>query len=211
MDMTVDALKLRYANVEELVMAMLDVDPAHKKKVVARFKQLRNAHFPPGVNVKTGRFLYDLDATMRVILVFALMNSLVLPTQAMALLQERWTEIRAAIDEAAATLPVVDEKVTVPERPDDGRYIVIATGALDHWAKAEDEEAAVEGSGRLATPGSLSILTQGEMEAAAKGAPAGRLRPGQLVLDLWSITAWTVERIVERGWAKPAQLGVPAP
>ena len=191
-------------------MTMLEVDPTQKTKLVARFKKLRLAHFPPGVNVKLGRFAYDLDATMRVMLVFVLMDSLVLPAQAISLLNDHWAAIRHQIDEVAAALVMRDGVLQNTSPHEDAVSMVISTGTLDHWAKSVSEDVRLEKSNRAAKPGELELLTQRQMEERARTKPVGRIPPARLVVDLGLIASWTMRTIVERGWSSPEQLGIPA-
>lgn len=192
-------LNLGYGQVQTLVEKFLETGGTHRSKLVARFKLLKRLKFPPGVNIKTGHFRYDRDATMRCMLAFTLMNSFVLPPQAVTLLNENWDAIATEIDRSLLGLATSAGDIDLTRRPTDARYIVISTGALMAW-KEQEETPKVGKSGRLERPGTLMLLTSADYDALRSDPTASGAVTGWMVIDLWRVVAWTAKGIEGRIW-----------
>ncbi len=197
-------LELTYGKVETLITSLLDVHPTQEGKLVARFKLLRREGFPSGVNSGRTRFAYDLDATFKSLLVFALMDSLVLQQQAILLLTDKWPDMRKHISAILAGLDFSNGRIDLSHRPDDATLIVIEPNGLANWRVPRDDDLE-KTPYRPDLPGAISFVTPEILGRIISTAPEGR-QISRLVIDLHHIVTWTADAMVAAGWAEPDQL-----
>lgn len=196
-------MKLNFGQVEELVAGMLQVDASQRTKLIGRFKQLKRLGFPPGVNIKTGRFAYDMDATNRCVLAFTLMNALLPTRAAVELLSDNWGDIGHEVATILGSLDAADGRINLSQRPEDGKFIIITTGKLETWSG----RGAYDGEDRSAgeTSHCVSLRTKREIEHGS--APTGgAVPPSRLIVDLWTTVAWSADFLLEKGWVTLSQL-----
>jgi hypothetical protein len=197
-------LALTYGKVETLITSLVDVHPTQERKLVARFKLLRRDGFPSGVNSGRTRFAYDLDATFKSLLVFALMDALVLQQQAILLLTAEWPKIRTQISTILAGLDFSNGRIDLSRRPDDSPLIVIEPNGLANW-KVPREDDLEKTPYRPDMPGALTLVTPDILGRTFMTPPVGR-KISWLVIDLHHIVAWAADAMVAAGWAEPDQL-----
>lgn len=203
-------LSLSYGQVEALVTGMLDVDPNRTSAVTARFNAVRRMRFPDGVNLgPTGRFRYDLDATLKCLVLFALLDALLMPQQAVALLRKAWPEIAPVIRSALVQLTFEGTELVAAARPADAPFLVLEPAALAQLRTpvADGGEDGERGEYRPTTPGELHVRTAAQISERLAGVEAGRTKPGTLAIDLFDIVSWTAGATVRAGWATPQALG----
>lgn len=202
-------LSLSYGQVEALVTGMLDVDPNRTSAVTARFNAVRRKRFPDGVNLgPTGRFRYDLDATMKCILLFTLLDALVMPQQAVGLLRNGWDEIAPAIRAALAQLTFEETELVETPRPANAGYLVLEPTALAQLRTNPDEDgAAGREEYRLTQPGELQVRTLDQIEAKLGVIGSGAVKRAVLTVDLFDVVSWVAAATVRAGWATPQALG----
>lgn len=203
-------LSLSYGQVEALVTGMLDVDPERTSAVTARFNAVRRMRFPDGVNLgPTGRFRYDLDATFKCLILFALLDALVMPQQAVALLRKAWPEIGPAIRAALAQLAFDGTELVAATRPGHAPFLVLEpTGLAQLRTKAEEEGVKAEREKyRPTRPGELQLRTWDQIRKRLAGIETERIKPSTLSVDLFDIVSWTAGATVRAGWATPKALG----
>jgi hypothetical protein len=203
-----DMPPLTYGQIETLLTAMLDIDPDRTSAISARFNTLRRLHFPAGVNVTTGRFKYDLDATFSTLTVFALIDALMMPQQAVALLQRAWPDaIGKAVRTILSTLVFADGKLTTVTRPADAPYLMIRPAALTQLRETQKSRVGAQHDYRPREPGELSLATPAQIEEALTEELTEGVRAPFLMIDLHSIVSWAAQAIVAAGWSSPAALG----
>ena len=199
---------LTYGQIEALLTGMLDIHPDRVSAIGARFNTLRRLQFPKGVNVAKGRFRYDFDATFSTLILFTLIDALVLPQQAVALLRRAWKKsVGRAVRQTVANLEFEDGRIADAERPPAGPYLVLRPNAL---AQLRDPRGKDDGEGqpyRPMEPGELMLASPDEIsDLLTTMAPDG-VRPPFLMLDLHSVVLWGAQAIVSAGWATAGQLG----
>lgn len=200
-----DGVNLTYGQLESLIAGMLGVEASQRSKLVARFKLLKRLGFPPGVNVGTSRFAYDRDATMRCVLAFTLMNSMLMPPQAIAFVNAQWTMLAPEIDRIVRRIDFDSGPFDARRRPPDATLLAITTGTLERWTEPEGD-VAVTASGRIEQPGTAQLITKETLEEEIVGGGPAGLSRSRLVVDLWAVVAWSAVAIVGKGWATPDQL-----
>ena len=197
------SVKLNFGQVEDLVASMLQVDVSQRTKLIGRFKQLKRLGFPPGVNIKTGRFVYDMEATIRCVLAFTLMNALLPTRAAVELLSDNWEDIGPEVSTILGSLDATDGRINLSRRPEDGKFIVIATGKLESWSGRVGDGGEEQSAGE--TTHCVSLRTKREIEHGS--APFdGAIPPSRLIVDLWTTVAWSADFLLEKGWVTPSQL-----
>lgn len=203
-----DMPPLYYGQVETLLTAMLDIDPKRTSAISARFNTLRRLHFPTGVNITAGRFKYDLDATFSTLVLFALIDALMMPQQAVAMLERAWpTSIGAAVRTILSRLTFEDRRAVAAPRPDDAPFLVLRPAALTQLRATPENRADAHRDYRPLEPGELTLATTSEIRhAMTKDLEVG-IRAPFLLVDLHSIVAWGAQAIVAADWSTPAALG----
>lgn len=204
---------LTYGQIETLLTAMLDIHPDRVSAIGARFNTLRRLGFPEGVNIATGRFKYDISATFSTLVLFGLIDALVLPQQAVALLKTTWPDtILPAVRSLLSHLTFVDGKLERGTRPPEALYLVLRPEALAQLRDAASEQDAGDDgvkktSYRPVEPGKLELRTPAEIEEQLLAAAPVGVRPPFVMIDLHSIVTWGAQAIVSAGWSSPAGLG----
>ena len=197
-------LKMSYGQVETLIASILRVHDDRLSSLGARFALLRRLSFPPGVNVKRGRFSYDREALMKTVVVFALMDASVLPTQAVALVNAEWHRIDREIDRVLAQADLDDSRSQQSDRPSDAKFLVITVRARGRWTEpgTPDRDEGV----RPDLLGEMKLLTEFELGKLFSGSVEGPLPPAHIVVDLHTVIDWAARAVVRAGWATRGQL-----
>lgn len=202
-------LNLSYGQIEALITGMLDVDPKRTSAVTARFNALRRMQFPDGVNLgATGRFKYDLEATFKCLLLFALLDALLMPQQAVSLLRHAWPDISPAIHKALSQLTFDGVDLVRASRPKEAPFLVLEPAALEQLREPiSDRNDESREEYRPAMPGQLTLRTASEIGDALTSSQYPRVKPAMLTVDLFNIVSWTASATVRAGWAVPQSLG----
>lgn len=190
---------LRYAHVETLIAALLDVNASRKGTLTARFKQLRRLSFPPGVNTGSANFAYDLDKVMMVVVGFAMLDTLIAPKPMTKMLSEGWPEVRKEISRLIRRIKIGSSGQVEVKRAD-CRWLVVEPHAHRHWSLAESATSGSdEDDGR--DPGSLRLLAgdelKGRLAAGSDAFPVQSL----IVVDLFGYIFWATQALVKADWA----------
>lgn len=204
---------MTYGQIEHLIAAMLRVHDDRQGHLVSRFKLLRRLGFPPGVNVRRGRFIYDRDALLRVVLAFALMDASISPADAVAMLDAEWDaidgEIYRILRDADLDRAVDDMRDDAgAKRPLSAKFLVLEMKALIHWTGTRTGTSAEDAGNAMASvlPYSVSIKDAEELRQALATARGGRPASSRLVVDLYADVIWAARAVIKAGWATASQI-----
>jgi len=187
-----------------MIATMFSVVPEHEPKLVARFKLLRRLGFPTGVNIKRGgSFAYDLDATTGSMLAFALMNAMVTPMQAVAILVASQRILAEEVRAILARIGAGDSPIDLDKRPADGRLLVITAAALAHWKVGGHGDQPADASDGTAK---LEIMRPDDLADRINVSTPANIAPAQIVIDFHGIIAWTANAMLKASWATAAQM-----
>ena len=200
--MASDAPFLSYGQVETLVGAMLRIDETQEGKLISRFKMLRRISFPPGVNIVRGRFDYDLEATMKCVLAFAMNDGLISLPQAATLITTNWKRINAEITAIVRKLEFRSGRLAHYDGARSPVPLVVEVRGLGYLSKPSLKEEAEDSE-----PIGMILFDD---EARPIGRPDGTSRPvippPRLTLDLHAIVTWVVDAITAAGWMTADEL-----
>lgn len=199
---------LTFGQIEALLTGMLDIDPERASAISARFNTLRRLGFPDGVNVgATGRFKYDLKATLSTMILFALIDSLVLPQQAVTLVRRAWPDIEPAAHAILQKLVFRGLDLVDAPRPAEAHYLTLRPEALSQLRPSSGSKAERKREYRPSEPGRLIVVSVATLQTMLTDGAVDRPHSGFLIVNLDSIVRWTAQAIVRAGWATPAAMG----
>ena len=153
---------LSYGELDAVVRVMHGIDPS-EAGLVARFKYMQRMGFPEGVNSGRGvRAVYDLEATLKVLLAFELLETGATPTRVVRMVRTGWAALRPAL--ALGWLAAIERGA----RP--RRLMVIAMpAAFRELGQPDDPAASVAEPLRAVPVGTLGEWIAG-MDADLPGA-----------------------------------------
>lgn len=192
-----DIIQLRYAQLEELVGGLLETHPDKKSALSARFRLFRQRGFPPNVTTlaKT-RFGYNLDATLRLVMAFWMMDAFI-PQETVPLVIERdWEKLKPAFRDAFQR---IQEHGIVETETDDQRQVMLVAPRNLHSftlqkSDTADPAAAVE----------IHVLTAKRARERVFGESRRNEFAPVTVIDLHRLAAWVREALLRKSWAVPA-------
>ena len=175
---------LSYGELDAVVRVMHGIDPG-EAALVARFKYMQRMGFPEGVNPGRGvRAVYDLEATLKVLLAFELLETGATPTRVVRMVRTGWAALRPAL--ALGWLAAIERGA----RP--RRLMVIAMpAAFREFGQPDDPAAAVAEPLRTVPVGALGEWIAGMdvslPEAAADVVPGDG--PRRFMIDPMRVAA----------------------
>lgn len=189
-------MRLTYGQILTILRAAMHVHPRRQSAVVSRFAQISRLGCPSTVARIGTRTTYDLDATVEILLTFALLDAAVLPPQAVTLARE------AAPDLAAANIAILKRMIIradgVELEPGSEDLIFqVALHAQQRWREAPTNDE----SQRPERVGYHRITRRAELSEPVAAETPGTFPPPTLAVDLTRIVTVLVDMAKRAGWA----------